>query len=189
MCPNTIHTSQSTIESPVLSVNMLPKQQTWYAIYTRPRHEKKIYARLQQEKIEAFLPLQTTIRQWSDRKKKISEPLFSCYVFVHISSKDYYRVLNLNGVVRYITFEGKAVIIPEKQIRLIRSVLDLDVEIEESTEPIPKGARVEIKAGPLTGVTGELFERTGKKRVFIRIDEINKTLLVNVPLHYLKLKE
>lgn len=188
MCPNTLHTSQSTSEKPLVPVSILSKQLTWYAIYTRPRHEKKIFARLLQEKIDAFLPMQTTIRQWSDRKKKVSEPLFSCYIFVHISSKDYYRVLNQDGVVRYVTFEGKAVTIPEKQIRLIQNLLDLNVDIEESSEPIPKGAMVEIKAGPLAGVTGQLIERTGKKRVVIRIEEINKALLVNVPVHYLKLK-
>lgn len=170
-----------------LSCKILPKQLAWYAVYTRPRHEKKIYARLKQEKIEVFLPLQTTIRQWSDRKKKVSEPLFSCYIFVYISSKDYYKILNVDGVVRYITFNGKAVSIPEKQIRFIRMLLEQEIEIEETKEPMPKGARVEIMIGPLTGLTGELLEDAGKKRVIIRIEEINKALLVNVPLNFLKL--
>jgi transcription antitermination factor NusG len=170
-----------------LSCKPLPKQLSWYAVYTRPRHEKKIYARLKQENIETFLPLQTTIRQWSDRKKKVSEPLFSCYVFVYISSKDYYKILNVNGVVRYITFNGKAVSIPEKQIMLIRRLLEQEIEVEESKEPLPKGARVEIRFGPLAGLTGELLENAGKKRVIIRIEEINKALLVNVPLNFLKL--
>jgi transcription antitermination factor NusG len=161
----------------------------WYAIYTKPRHEKKIYARLLQEHVEAYLPLQTTIRQWSDRKKKVSEPLFRCYVFVYISNKDYFRVLCFNGVVRYVTFEGKAVTIPAKQIQLIRNLLDQDMIIEESSDPIPMGAKVEIIAGPLTGVTGELLENAGKRRVIIRIEEINKALLVNVPLSYLKIKD
>lgn len=165
----------------------LPKQLTWYAVYTRPRHEKKIFARLKKENIEAFLPLQTTIRQWSDRKKKVSEPLFSCYVFVYISSKDYYKILNVDGVVRYITFNGKAVSIPEKQIRLIRMLLEQEIEIEETKELLPKGAKVEIRIGPLIGLTGELLENAGKKRVIIRIEEINKALLVNVPLNFLKL--
>jgi transcriptional antiterminator RfaH len=165
----------------------LPKQLTWYAVYTRPRHEKKIFARLKKENIEAFLPLQTTIRQWSDRKKKVSEPLFSCYIFVYISSKDYYKTLNVDGVVRYITFNGKAVSIPEKQIRLIRMLLEQEIEIEETKEPLPKGAKVEIRIGPLIGLTGELLENAGKKRVIIRIEEINKALLVNVPLNFLKL--
>jgi transcription antitermination factor NusG len=177
----------SAVNGQIISENIIPKHLTWYAVYTRPRHEKKIHAKLRQENIEAYLPLQTTIRQWSDRKKKVTEPLFSCYIFVFISSRDYYRVLNCNGVVRYVTFGGKAVAIPEKQIQLIRMLLEQDIEMEESPEPLLKGAHVEIKAGPLTGVTGELLEYAGKKRVIIRIEEINKALLVNVPLHFLRL--
>ena len=163
------------------------QKQHWYAVYTRPRHEKKVYEQLIQSKIETFLPLQITIRQWSDRKKKVTEPLFRCYIFVYIFVRDYYNVLNLHGVVRYVTFEGKAVAIPEKQIQLIRNLLDQDLEANELTESLIKGTRVEIKAGPLTGISGELVEHAGKKRVIIRIEEINKTLLVNVPLRFLKL--
>jgi|WetSurSiteA1Bulk_404760.scaffolds.fasta_scaffold00720_6 transcriptional antiterminator RfaH len=181
---NTIHPAKN--ETSFTDRHLL-KQLNWYALYTRPRHEKKIYAKLKQENIEAFLPLQTTIRQWSDRKKKVSEPLFSCYVFVFISTKDYYRILNLNGVVRFVTFEGKAVAIPEKQIKIIRMLLEQDIEIEDTKEPIAKGSRVEIKIGPLSGISGELLESAGKRRVIIRIEEINKTLLVNVPLNYLRL--
>jgi transcriptional antiterminator RfaH len=169
------------------TVNKVLKQQTWYAVYTRPHHELKVFTRLKMENIEAYVPLQTTIRQWSDRKKKIVEPLFSCYVFVFISNKDYYRVLNLKGVVRYVTFEGKAVSIPEKQINMIHILLAQDIGLEEAHEPLPKGAKVEIKIGSLSGVTGELLENAGKKRVVIRIEEINKALLVNVPMNYLKL--
>jgi transcriptional antiterminator RfaH len=173
--------------TPILQHANIPP--CWCAIYTRPRHEKKVFAQLQQEKIQAYLPLQTTIRQWSDRKKKVSEPLFSCYVFVHITVKDYSKVLNLRGVVRYVTFGGKAVVIPEKQIQLIRNLLEQDNEtIEVSIMPLA-GTRVEIIAGPLMGITGELVDYAGKKRVIIRIEEISKSMLVNVPSNLLKLKE
>jgi transcriptional antiterminator RfaH len=185
MLPATKHIEEPLTNSTNLSANLVSQQQNWFAIYTRPRHEKKVYALLQQDKIEAYLPLQTTLRQWSDRKKKVSEPLFSCYLFVHITLREYYNVLNINGVVRYVSFEGKAVAIPEKQIRLIRNLLAQDLEALETLEFIPTGAKVEIKAGSLAGVQGELVEYAGKKRVIIRLEEIGKTILVNVPLHYL----
>jgi len=185
---NTNHTIRSAINNTMLSANRISKQKTWYAVYTRPRHEKKIYAKLKQENIEAFLPLQITLRQWSDRKKKISEPLFSCYLFVCVALNEYDNVLNIPGVVRYITFEGKAVVIPEKQIQFIRNLLEFDIETTiESTENLPVGTRVEITAGPLMGITGELVDYAGKKRVIIRIEEISKSILINISLDYLKL--
>ena len=174
----------------MLSANIISKKKTWYAVYTRPRHEKRIYTKLQQEKIEAFLPLRTTIRQWSDRKKKISEPLFSCYLFVCVTLYEYYNVLNIPGIVRYITFEGQAVAIPEQQIQLIRKLLELDIETTfDTTENIPVGTWVEITTGPLMGISGELVDYAGKKRVIIRIEEIAKSILINISLDYLKLIE
>jgi transcriptional antiterminator RfaH len=179
------HKTKSGNNVAMLHNQFLLQQKKWYAIYTRPRYEKKVCEQLQKAGIECYLPLQITIRQWSDRKKKVSEPLFSCYLFVNITLKDYYRVLNMDGVVRYISFGGKAVSIPENQIRLIQNLLAMDYNISETLEFFPAGAKVEIKAGPLIGVIGELVEYAGKKRVIIRIDEICKSIWVNVPLQFL----
>lgn len=159
----------------------------WYAIYTRPCHEKEVYRRLQELVIPAYLPLITTIRQWSDRKKKVNIPLFSCYIFVHITKQDYYRVLNIPGVVRYVTFEGKAVAIPEKQIRMVKNLLEQDIAVEDIQDNLCCGASVEIIAGPLTGISGELIDFAGKKRVIIRLNEIRKSMVISVPLHLLRL--
>jgi transcription antitermination factor NusG len=172
----------------MLSASIIQKKKTWYAVYTRPRHEKRIHSKLQQAGIEAFLPLRTTLRQWSDRKKKISEPLFSCYLFVYVSLGEYHKVLNVPGVVRYISFEGKAVPIADNQIQLIRKLLEFDIEATiDLASRLPAGTRVEITAGPLMGIAGELVDYTGRKRVIIRIEEISKSILVNVSLNYLKL--
>jgi len=159
----------------------------WYAVYTRHCHEKKVFEQLQQMEIEAYLPLQTTIRQWKDRKKKVSVPLFSCYIFVNITKKKYYNVLNIPGVVRFVTFEGKAVAIPEKQIRMVKNLLEQDIEVEEVQDILYNGAKVEIMAGPLTGISGELIYFAGKKRVIIRLDEIRKSMVASVPMHLLRL--
>lgn len=178
---------------PIISNNIIQncnksaEKLCWYAVYTRPSHEKKVYELLKQEKIEVFLPLHTTIRQWSDRKKKVSKPLFRCYLFVNISLREYYTVLNTPGVVRFITFGKKAVIIPEKQIQLIKYMLAQEFPATEVLDFIPIGTKVEITVGSFTGVIGELVEYAGKKRVVIHVDEICKSLLINVSLHFLKL--
>jgi transcriptional antiterminator RfaH len=170
-----------------------PKQvkvtETWYAVYTRPHHEKEVYKRMQEQAFPAYLPLLTTLRQWKDRKKKVSMPLFSCYLFVHITARDYYRVLSIPGVVRYVTFEGKAVAIPEKQIRLVKDLLEQDMVEEDIPDILYHGAKIEIMAGPLTGISGELIDFAGRKRVIIRLNEIRKSMVISVPMHLLKLKD
>lgn len=163
------------------------KDYNWYALYTRSHHEKEVFRRLEEQGIEVYLPLLDTVRQWSDRKKKVSIPLFSCYVFVHISMRDYYRVLNISYGVRYVTFEGRAVPIPEKQINMVKSLLEQDMAVEEGNDSFYSGANVEIIAGPLTGISGELIDFSGKKRVIIRLDEIRKSMVISVPMHLLRL--
>jgi transcription antitermination factor NusG len=159
----------------------------WYVVYTMPHHEKKIYTLLRKEGIDAYLPLYATLKQWSDRKKKVTEPLFRSYLFVRVGLNDYYRVLNIPGVIRYVSFEGKAVIIPESKIEAIKNLLENKFELEEGPANLQKGDKVEIIEGSLKGLTGELVIINNQKRVIIRIEEINKSLFVNVPVGLLKL--
>jgi transcription elongation factor/antiterminator RfaH len=161
----------------------------WYAVYTRPRNEKKVYSRLVEKGIETFLPLQKKLKQWSDRKKMVDEPLFRSYIFVHIDQKQYYDVLNTMGVVRYITFEGKAVPIPDRQIDQIKQLLVQDIEIEAVEGQIEPGTRVEVRFGSLQGIDGEMVEHSGKKKVVIRIDHISHSLLVTLPTEYVAVKK
>ena len=53
----------------------------WFAIYVKSRNEKKVSKTLNDIGIESFLPLITKIKQWSDRRKKVDEPLFNSYLF------------------------------------------------------------------------------------------------------------
>ncbi len=156
----------------------------WYAAYTKPRSEKKALARLQEVGIESYLPLQKRLKQWSDRKKMVEEPLFRSYIFVRITQKDYYNVLNTFGIVRYITFEGKAVPIPKNQIDLIKSLLEQNVEVDAVEEKLELGAKVEVKFGSLIGLIGELTEHKGKQKVIVRLEHISHSLLVTLPAQY-----
>lgn len=159
----------------------------WYAVYTHPRAEKRAYAQLLEKGIETYLPLLRTLRQWSDRKKWVEEPLFRSYLFVYVSEKEYFDVLNTPGVVRYITFEGKAVPVPQKQIDAIKYFLN-----EETPETLPDpsslapGQTVEIVRGPLNGLKGELVDMQGQHKVRIQIDALGQYLHLSIAISDLK---
>lgn len=161
-------------------------QLNWFVIYTMPHHEKKIHTKLQKEGINSYLPTQVTLKKWSDRKKKVTEPLFSCYLFVQISIKDYYKVLNTPGVIRYICFCGKAVTISDSKIQTIKNLLENKFELEDTQLNFQIGDKVQIIHGSLRGIDGELVMFNNQKRVIIRIEEINKSLFVNIPTNYLQ---
>lgn len=154
--------------------------QHWYAVYTKPRSEKKLAERLSDQGIEAYLPMRKTLKQWSDRKKMVSEPLISSYVFVNIFQKDYLEVLNTPGAVRYIWFCGKPAVIPSNQIQSLKLIINQDLDIECVSSSFPQGTRVQVVSGPLKGLTGELLNHAGKHRVMIRLDNLDKALLLTI---------
>ena len=156
------------------------ESKTWHAVYTRSRAEKKVTELMNRNGYTAYLPMVKTLRQWSDRKKKVEVPLISSYVFVHVSERDYYSILNTPGVVRYVMFEGKAAPIPEKQIRAMRIAVENDVDLELSAAPISPGEAVRVVSGPMKGVEGELIRNAQKHKLLIRINHTGYALLVKV---------
>jgi len=125
----------------------------WYALTTRYHHETKVNDRLQRKGVTCYLPLYSTYHDWSDRKKKISEPLFSCYVFVNMALKERIPILQTEGVIRLVSFNHVPVPIPEKQINSIRQLLEKTVSIEKVDYWVV-GQEVQVIDGPLKGVQG-----------------------------------
>ncbi|HZK96594.1 MAG TPA: UpxY family transcription antiterminator [Prolixibacteraceae bacterium] len=154
----------------------------WYAVRVKSRSEKKVNSDLAEQNIESYLPLQKKLRQWSDRKKWVEMPLISGYVFVYISRKEYEVVLKTYNVVSYVFFEGKAAIIRDADIELLKRMLgQVEVELEITVEHLKPGQMVEIISGPLCGVIGELIDFKGKNKVALRIPPLGYTVLVEAP--------
>lgn len=153
----------------------------WYAVYTRVNKEKKILSTLEELNVECYLPLTKTLKQWSDRKKWIEEPLFSCYVFVRVSNIEFFKVLHTSGVVNYVSFGGKAQSIPDKQLEGIRTFVEQDkTEVTITKESIEPGTKAEVLYGPLKGVQGEIVKFNGKFRILIRIPMMGYCLHANI---------
>jgi len=152
----------------------------WYACYTRPRAEKITEIRLKESGVECYLPLQRIRRRWSDRIKWVDEPLIRSYIFVRVSSGNYNKVLYIEGFRRFITFENRAVPIPDEQIQAVQRLLGEGVELEVTSENFKPGHEVEVVAGPLIGLKGELIEIRGRKRVLVRLGQIGQGILVTI---------
>jgi transcriptional antiterminator RfaH len=161
-------------------------EEKWYAIYTNPRAEKKVYQRLLEECVETFLPLQKTYRIWSDRKKLVEKPLIPSYLFVKIKAKNFPLVYRIPGIVKFVSFEGKPVSIPKKQIDNLRLLVNSDADVELSSENFAQGDNVEVISGSLIGLTGELIRIGNRNRVVIRIDRLDQNLLLKIPKAFLR---
>jgi transcriptional antiterminator RfaH len=173
-------------EDNILRIPIKAIEEKWYAIYTNPRAEKRVYQRLVEEGVETFLPLQKTYRIWSDRKKLIEKPLIPSYLFVKTKAKKFHHVYRIPGIVKFVSFEGKPVSIPKKQIDNLRLLVNSDADVELSSENFAQGDNVEVISGSLIGLTGELIKIGKKNRVVIRIDRLDQNLLIKIPKAFLR---
>lgn len=158
----------------------------WFAIYVKSRNEKKVFRQLENMGIESFLPLITRLKQWSDRKKKVEEPLFRSYVFLRHNLKDrkeYYKIMNIQGVVCFVTIEKKPVPIPENQITAIKEYLN-DTELQDfNTDDFKEGQLVRIKSGQMRDLIGRFVQTKGKHNIIIiiEIEAVGQSLPITVP--------
>lgn len=158
----------------------------WFVIYTRSRKEYITARFLEDQGVEYYLPLQKKLRYWKDRKKWVDIPLIHSYIFVRIGDdKEYLSVLKTEGVVCFVTFEGKAAIVPDKQIEDLRLLLASDKELEVTSQTFEHGDDIQVKAGPLKGLEGMLVYYKNKHKVRVQIEHIGQSLLVEIDPKYL----
>ena len=152
----------------------------WFAIYVKSRSEKKVFKLLEDIGIESFLPLITRVKQWSDRKKKVDEPLFRSYLFVNIQLADYYRVLQIPGVVKFITFEKQPVPVPDNQIIAIKEYIS-DIDLQNiNYDDFKEGELVRIKSGQMKDLIGRFVKINGKHRIIVDIEVVGQSLPINI---------
>jgi transcription antitermination factor NusG len=171
---NTVEVLQPTPDSVLV-------QPQWYALQTRPRHEKKIAAELELRGVNTFLPLVRETRQWSDRRMQIDVPLFSCYVFVNLIPSPEVRatVLRNHGVLNFVGSAKEPLPIPDNQIEQVRTVVSRKVPF--AGHPfLSVGQRVRIRGGALDGIEGILERRSGNDRLVISVQTIQRSLSINV---------
>jgi transcription antitermination factor NusG len=146
----------------------------WFAVYTRPRWEKKVAKLLDEKGIENYCPLNKVVKQWSDRKKTVLEPIFKSYVFVRISEEDKWDLKKINGVVNLVYWLGKPAHIRDEEITTIRKFLNEFSSIEVEKE-LQINSKVRIKQGALMNYQGILLEITGN-RAKIKIESMGLQL-------------
>jgi transcription antitermination factor NusG len=155
----------------------------WYALYTRSRYEKKLHQDLFNSGVESYLPLKVERRKWSDRIKVVEEPLLRGYLFVKVSNREYFGVLNNIGAVSYVTFGGRAATIPENQIEGLRKIVDnFNDKLNVTREKITKGTQVRVKNGLLKDVLGEIVEIRGKTRIVLRFQSLGYCLHTEISM-------
>ena len=151
------------------------EQRKWYAIYTRPRWEKKVFRLLQEQGCETYCPINRIKRQWSDRMKWVDEPLFKSYLFVRVLESEKLAVRMTAGVVNFVYWNGKPGIVKDREIEQIRRFMNEHHEVEIQ-QHIEAGSRVKIGSGLLLGREARVL-KVDRKRVELVVETLQLTLI------------
>lgn len=158
----------------------MSKQKHWYALYTKPRWEKKVHELLLQKGLQSYCPLNKVRKKWSDRYKMVEEPLFKSYVFVRVTDEERADVRFVDGVVNYVYWLGKPAQVKEIEIERIKRFLNEfeDVEVEQLPEP-KQGDKVVITSGVFMDQEGRILS-ADKKRVEVLIESLGFKLVATL---------
>jgi len=168
--------------------SLIHNELKWFAVYTHSRAEKKVLERVLNAGFDAFLPLIITMKQWSDRKKKVEVPLINSYVFVRTNTKELNYLLNIPGVIGILKYLGKPAVVKDVEIENLK-ILVQNSDAFQQIEPLDltKGQDVEVIAGPFTGVFAKYIEKSGKHKVIVEVAALKSFIEVTAPLNAIRL--
>src|SRR5437016_12022915 len=151
----------------------------WFAVFTVPRHEKRVEEHCHVRDLESFLPLYQVERRWKDGSKKVLQlPLFASYIFVRIPQGRRISVLEVPGVISIVGGGRESLPVSESYIHFLQEGLR-----QGKIEPHPyltAGTRVRIRSGMMAGMEGVLVRTKGKYRVVVALEMIMKSVMVEV---------
>jgi len=155
------------------------ENKNWFAVYTKPRWEKKVFSSLQEKGLECYCPLNKVRKKWSDRVKTIEEPLFKSYVFVKIEPDQQTEVRMTNGVVNFVYWQGKPAMIREKEINTIRRFLNEYENVQAHPVELKADQKVRIYAGVLMDHEARVLKVKGNQ-VEVMIESLGYKLVASV---------
>jgi transcription antitermination factor NusG len=154
----------------------------WYLIYTRPRYEKKVHNHLTESNLTSFLPTRKVLRSWHDRRKYIDEPLFPSYVFIYLPIfRNYFEGLEADGALHYVRTGRQISRVSETVVNNVKLLTQQSLDLEVSDVHFQSGRKLVISDGPLTGLACEVVQSEGRSRLLVRVDLLNRNILVTIP--------
>jgi transcription antitermination factor NusG len=157
----------------------MPQKKYWYAVYTKPRWEKKVDGLLKEQGYESYCPLNKVRRKWSDRYKIIEEPLFSSYVFIHLTEKEVKTVRQVNGIINFVYWNGKPGVVKDDEIVSIQKFLNEYKDVEAFQTEIKPKTKVMISQGVMMGKEA-VVERVLHNIVELEIESLGYKLVAKI---------
>lgn len=153
----------------------------WIAAYTRPKSEKKAAVELAESGLETYVPIQTQIRDWSDRRKKVEVVVIPMILFVRVAIEDIFTVKRHPLIINLLRYPGRKepANIPEHQIINLKYLLkDADSPVTFIQRPFNLTDTVKVKRGNLIGLVGKVERITeGKTKIIVSLDMLGGAMV------------
>lgn len=162
----------------------MSENRKWFALYTRPRHEFKAELELVEKGIETYLPKITKMKKWSDRNKKVTEPLFKSYIFIYVNERERYFSVQSKSIVKVVNFRGVPASLPDWQIENLKKLLSSNPDAFLN-DLIKIGTHVKIVDGPFAGVEGIIAKHNNDENILgVNIELLQRSVVVHLPASY-----
>lgn len=171
----------SSVKRKHIAINQLHENEhRWFAVYCKYKSEKHIKKSLEAKKVHAYVPLLETKKVYVKKIKTVVKPLINCYVFVKIIKDDYIKVLETEHVIKFLKQRRDLLAIPESEIQILKMIVgektDLFTEELRYEEELP----VEIIAGNLTGLKGQLIAHKGKSTFVVALENMGFSFSIDI---------
>lgn len=153
----------------------------WYALQTWLRKESQIASQLEGQGFECFLPKYKSVREWSDRKKEVEQPLFPGYLFCRFEYTQRRPVVVTPGVLQVVGCGRTPMPIEDREIEAIQIAVSSGIP----SQPWPYlevGQKVRIHTGKLSGLEGILINFKGNHRVVLSVSLLQRSVALEVDL-------
>lgn len=158
----------------------------WFAVYTAFKKEKYAEKLLNRKGIQTYLPIQTSVKQYTRKVKTVHKPLISCYIFVKITAAEYVQVLETEYIFKFVKFSKNLLSIPQVEIDLLQNILGEKIPVSAEQVDLRSGDDIEITSGNLIGLRGKLIELKGKEQVVIELKNIGYSLVMEMERTFIK---
>ncbi len=155
-------------------------EKKWFVLYTKPKHELKAAIQIENIGVEYYLPTVTITKRWSDRKKKITEPIFKSYIFIYANEKERINSMAFKEIVRCVTFLGKPAVVPDWEIENLKSFIEHSNDLVV-TDLISTGTKVRIVDGLFKDVIGIVSSINGENYLSVSVDMLHRSVSVKLP--------
>jgi len=168
------------LEQPERAIRAINRTESWFALVTKPRHEKVASEALNSKGLETFLPLIQRRHQYGHRSREFDVPLFPGYLFCRFNVSNRLPVIMTPGIVRIVGAGASP--IPVSDVEL----MSLQIAMRERIPAHPQvflrgGAKVAITEGPLAGIEGIVVKERDPLRMVVSIDLLQRSVLLEIP--------